>query len=138
MSQATETRPVAPAVASAYQARDVVNAPAIKQHIQQRSATRGDAAEVAAWLANHFYRHVVGNLQADAPAILRIDDAPQLQELAGLQEPAQWALERLARQQAGEALPALWWIKPDSAAVLTLETRLVEFLSTRKGTSLEG
>lgn len=138
MSQATETRPVAPAVASAYQARDVVNAPAIKQHIQQRSAERGDAAEVAAWLTNHFYRHVVGNLQADAPAVLRIDDAQQLQELAGLQEPARWALERLARQQAGEALPALWWVQPDSAAVLTLETRLVEFLSTRKGTSLEG
>ena len=126
------------AAASAYKARDVVNAPAIKQRIKERSAERGDAADVAAWLGNHFYRHVVGNLQADEPAVLRIADARQLQELAGRQEPPAWALERLARKQAGFELPDLWWVQPDSAALLALETRLVEFLSTRKGTSLEG
>jgi hypothetical protein len=35
------------AAASAYKARDVVNAPAIKQRIKERSAERGDAADVA-------------------------------------------------------------------------------------------
>ncbi len=73
------------AAASAYKARDVVNAPAIKQRIKERSAERGDAADVAVWLSNHFYRHVVGNLQADEPAVLRIADVRQLQELAGRQ-----------------------------------------------------
>lgn len=126
------------AAASAYKARDVVNAPAIKQRIKERSAERGDAADVAAWLGNHFYRHVVGNLQADEPAVLRIADVRQLQELAGRQEPPAWALERLERRQVGFELPELWWVQPDSAALLALETRLVEFLSTRKGTSLEG
>ena len=119
---------------NAYHARDVVNAPAIKQHIQLRSAERGDAADVAAWLGNHFYRYVVGNLQADEPALRRITNTQQLQELAGLQAPASWALERLAN----DALSEIWWIQPDSSTVLAIETRLVEFLSTRKGTSLEG
>ncbi|MBP9942366.1 MAG: hypothetical protein KBF33_13395 [Comamonas sp.] len=123
-----------PTLRNAYHARDVVNAPTIKQHIQRRSAERGDAADVAAWLSNHFYRYVVGNLQADEPALRRITNTQQLQELAGFQAPASWALERLA----SDALSELWWIQPDSPAVLAMETRLVEFLSTRKGTSLEG
>ncbi|MEB5963568.1 hypothetical protein [Comamonas testosteroni] len=124
--------------ASAYKARDVVNAPAIKQRIKERSAERGDAAEVATWLGNHFYRHVVGNLQADEPAVQRIADAQQLQELEGRRQPPAWAMERLARKQAGFELPELWWVQPDSPVLLALEARLVEFLSTRKGTSLEG
>ena len=124
--------------ASAYKARDVVNAPATKQRIKERSAERGDAAEVATWLGNHFYRHVVGNLQADEPAVQRIADAQQLQELEGRQQPPAWAMERLARKQAGFELTELWWVQPDSPVLLALEARLVEFLSTRKGTSLEG
>ena len=68
------------AAASAYKARDVVNAPAIKQRIKERSTGRGDAPDVATWLGNHFYRHVVGNLQADEPGVQRIADAQQLQK----------------------------------------------------------
>jgi hypothetical protein len=127
-----------PAAASAYKARDVVNAPAIKASIRARSAARGDAAEVAAWLGNHFYRHVVGNLQAEAPQVQRLADEAQLRQLLGRAEPPAWALERLARQKAGLNLPDLWWVQPESTALLALESRLVEFLSTRKGTSLEG
>ncbi|QXZ11453.1 hypothetical protein KUF54_15585 [Comamonas sp. Y33R10-2] len=126
------------AAASAYKARDVVNAPAIKERIQTRSAARGDASDVAAWMGNHFYRYVIGNVQADAPAVLRITDAKELQDLMGRKEPPAWALERLAKKGAGINLPDLWWVDPDSSAVATLESRLVEFLSTRKGTSLEG
>ena len=124
--------------ASAYQARDVVNAPAIKQAIASRSAARGDAPDVAAWLSNHFYRHVIGNLQAEPPVVQTIADAHELQELLGRQEAPAWALERLHKKAGGFALPDLWWIVPDAPAVLALESRLVEFLSTRKGTSLEG
>ncbi|WP_417283455.1 hypothetical protein [Comamonas sp.] len=126
------------AAASAYQARDVVNAPAIKQAIAQRSAARGDAPEVSAWLANHFYRHVIGNLQAEPPVLQRIANAHDLQQLLGRQEAPAWALERLGKKAMGIDLPDLWWIEPDAAMVLALETRLVEFLSTRKGTSLQG
>ena len=133
MSQAASNQ-----AASAYKARDVVNAPAIKERIKARSAERGDAPDIAAWLANHFTRHVIGNVQADAPAVQRIDNSRELQELAGRKEPPAWAQERLAKKASGFDLPDLWWVDPDSPAVLALESRLVEFLSTRKGTSLEG
>lgn len=49
---------------SAYGARDIVNAPALKQAIARRSVQRGDAPDVAEWLANHFFRYAVGNLEA--------------------------------------------------------------------------
>ena len=124
--------------ASAYQARDVVNAPAIKEAIAARSAARGDAPDVAAWLANHFCRHVIGNLQADAPVVQMIADGHALQELLGRKPAPAWALERLSKKASGFPLPDLYWIVPDAPAVLALENRLVEFLSTRKGTSLEG
>ena len=133
MSQAASNQ-----TASAYKARDVVNAPAIKERIKARSAERGDAADVAAWLGNHFIRHVIGNVQADAPVVQRIDNARELQDLMGRKEPPAWAQERLAKKATGFDLPDLWWIEPDSPTVLALEAKLVEFLSTRKGTSLEG
>ena len=138
MSQPKAPAAAASTAANAYQARDVVNAPAIKQAIAERSSARGDTPEVAAWLANHFCRHVIGNLQADAPVVQRIADARELQELLGRKQAPAWALERLAKKAAGFELPELWWIDPDAPAVLALENRLVEFLSTRKGTSLEG
>ena len=59
MSQAASNQ-----TASAYKARDVVNAPAIKERIKARSTERGDTADIAAWLTNHFSRHVIGNVQA--------------------------------------------------------------------------
>ena len=124
--------------ASAYQARDVVNAPAIKEAIAARSAARGDAPDVAAWLTNHFCRHVIGNLQADAPVVQIIADGHTLQELLGRKPAPAWALERLSKKASGFPLPELYLIVPDAPAVLALENRLVEFLSTRKGTSLEG
>ena len=79
--------------ASAYKARDVVNAPAIKERIKARSTERGDTADIAAWLTNHFSRHVIGNVQADAPALQRIDSARELQDLMGRKEPPAWAQE---------------------------------------------
>lgn len=131
-----------PAAANAYKARDVVNAPRIKARIRERSEQRGDAPEIVAWLGNHFYRHVVGNVQADAdaatPTVQRIADAAALQALLGREPAPAWALERLEKKSRGFDLPELWWVDPDAPAVLALEARLVEFLSTRKGTSLEG
>ncbi|MFG0642234.1 hypothetical protein [Delftia sp. WSY_22] len=140
--------PGAAAAASAYRPRDVVNAPDIKQHIRERSAARGDSQEIAAWLANHFYRHVIGNLDADPPAVQPISTQAELLRLHRRTEPAAWALERLrahaARQPPPHESPAagasapLWWVEPDSAPLLALESRLLEFLSTRRGTALQG
>ncbi len=140
--------PGAATAASAYRPRDVVNAPDIKQRIRERSAARGDSQEIAAWLANHFYRHVIGNLDADPPAVQPISTHAELLRLHRRTEPAAWALERLrahaARQPplhespaAGASAP-LWWVEPDSAPLLALESRLLEFLSTRRGTALQG
>ncbi|KLO61253.1 collagen alpha-1(I) chain [Delftia tsuruhatensis] len=140
--------PGAATAASAYRPRDVVNAPDIKQRIRERSAARGDSQEIAAWLANHFYRHVIGNLDADPPAVQPISTQAELLRLHRRTEPAAWALERLrahaARQPPLQDSPAagasapLWWVEPDSAPLLALESRLLEFLSTRRGTALEG
>ncbi|KAF1050704.1 hypothetical protein [Delftia sp. CH05] len=140
--------PGAATAASAYRPRDVVNAPDIKQRIRERSAARGDSQEIAAWLANHFYRHVIGNLDADPPAIQPISTQAELLRLHRRTEPAAWALERLrahaTRQPPLQDSPAagasapLWWVEPDSAPLLALESRLLEFLSTRRGTALEG
>ncbi|CAM3589064.1 hypothetical protein N5K37_23385 [Delftia tsuruhatensis] len=140
--------PGAATAASAYRPRDVVNAPDIKQRIRERSAARGDSQEIAAWLANHFYRHVIGNLDADPPAVQPISTQAELLRLHRRTEPAAWALERLrahaARQPPLQDSPAagasapLWWVEPDSAPLLALESRLLEFLSTRRGTALQG
>ena len=140
--------PGAATAASAYRPRDVVNAPDIKQRIRERSAARGDSQEIAAWLANHFYRHVIGNLDADPPAVQPISTQAELLRLHRRTEPAAWALERLRAHAAcqpplqdspaaGASAP-LWWVEPDSAPLLALESRLLEFLSTRRGTALEG
>lgn len=124
--------------ALSYQARDVVNAPDIKARIQARSIVRGDSAEIAAWLGNHFYRHIIGNLQAEAPAVQALRSQSDLQRLMPQNTPS-WALKRLPVMPSVHDEPSsLWWIDPDSRAVLLLETRLVEFLSSRAGTSLEG
>ncbi|WP_047470687.1 hypothetical protein [Delftia sp. ZNC0008] len=140
--------PGAATAASAYRPRDVVNAPDIKQRIRERSAARGDSQEIAAWLANHFYRHVIGNLDADPPAVQPISTHAELLRLHRRTEPAAWALERLrahaARQPPLQDSPAagasapLWWVESDSAPLLALESRLLEFLSTRRGTALQG
>ena len=74
--------------ASAYRPRDVVNAPAIKQRIRERSAARGDSEEIAAWLGNHFYRHVIGNLDADPPAVQPVSTQAELLRLHRRAEPA--------------------------------------------------
>lgn len=135
---AASPAPSAPAHALAYLARDVVNAPQIKARIQARSAHRGDSPEIAAWLVNHFYRYVVGNLQASPPAVQGLKQQDELQRLLGDASPA-WALQRLpAVAPPDQAQAGLWWVDPDSRAVLQLEARLCEFLGSRTGTSLEG
>lgn len=129
------------AARSMYGARDVVNAPAIRSAIERRSSERRDPEEVRAWLANHFYRHVVGNLQAPAPVLQAITQREQARTLLHPAPVPPWALARLGdaprARQAGPDIP-LWWIDPAADAVLALETRLVEFLLSREGTALEG
>lgn len=130
------TSPAASALG--YQARDVVNALQIKARIQARSAQRGDSPEIAAWLANHFYRYVVGNLAAPAPAVQGLTSQNALLQQMGDASPP-WALQRLpAISPPGQTEAVLWWVDPDSPAVRQLEARLTEFLDSRAGTSLEG
>lgn len=123
-----------------YLARNVVNAPELKARIIARSRARNDAPDIAAWLQNHFYRYLVGNLNAPADAVQAITTTAALQQRYAAGAPA-WALALLARKTGPEtapAAPALWWIDPDHDSVLALERQLLEFLQSRKGTSLEG
>ncbi|WP_245783642.1 hypothetical protein [Paracidovorax konjaci] len=124
--------------AGTYGARDVVNAPELRRAIARRSQERGDPPAVQAWLANHFYRHAVGNLRAPPPAVLAVT---RLDQAEGLFAPAPvppWARERLAARTAGPATAPLWWVDPASDALRATEDRLVEFLHARQGTALEG
>jgi hypothetical protein len=122
------------AQAGAYGARDVVNAPALKSAIARRSARRGDAPEVAAWLANHLFRYAVGNLDAPEPALVRIASSEQARALFAPAAVPPWVTARLGKEQA----PSMWWLAPESEALLALEAKLVEFLGARQGSALEG
>lgn len=118
----------------AYAARDVANAAALKQAIARRSRARGDGEDVQAWLLNHFYRHVIGNFSAPAPALIAITTAAQAADCFRPATVPAWLAERLRRSDGDPLL----WIQPDSEALLALEQRLVEFLGSRQGTSLQG
>ena len=131
--------------AGAYAGRDVVNAPDIKRAIIRRSKTRGDPPEIAAWLANHFFRHAVGNFQTEPPALVRLIGVDQVQRIYHPAAPPEWIIARLKRSAASPVFvstsgtpQALWWLDPASPTLLALEERLLEFLHTRTGTALEG
>ena len=121
---------------SAYAPRDVVNAPLLKTSITQRSKQRGDSADVSAWLANHWYRHLVANFYAEPPAVVRIETLEQARELFPLNPVPEWAAKRL--RASSQSSPTLWWVAPQSAPLLALEAKLLEFLGSRSGTALEG
>lgn len=126
---------------ASYGARDVINAPALRSAIERRSVERGDPQEVRAWLVNHFYRHVVGNLQASSPTVQLVTQREQAQALLRPTPVPSWALERLGAsppRPGGKPAAPLWWIDPAGDAVLAVESRLVEFLLSREGTSLHG
>ncbi len=127
------------AAAQTYGARDVCNAPQMRAAIDRRSQARGDEAAIAQWMSSHFFRYVVGNFQADAPALVRIDSMAAARERMGLQMPP-WIEPRLGSGAAAQRAdaPAIWWIDPDGAELLALEQRLLEFLGSRRGTPLEG
>ncbi|RSZ57178.1 hypothetical protein HF313_10165 [Massilia atriviolacea] len=119
---------------SAYGARDIVNAPALKQAIARRSVQRGDAPDVAEWLANHFFRYAVGNLEAPEPALLRVASGAQARTLFAPAAVPAWVTARLGKD-GGEAM---WWLAPDGPELLAIEAKLVELLCARQGTALEG
>lgn len=139
--------------AGAYAGRDVINAPDVKRAIVRRSQTRGDPPEIASWLVNHFFRHAIGNFQAEAPTLVKLVSAEQAQRLFQPAAPPEWLTARLRRPAAhptatsvsgavtGQAqanTQTLWWLDPAGPALLALEERLLEFLHTRAGTALEG
>lgn len=120
--------------AGAYAPRNLLNADALKRRLEQRSQARGDEAPVRGWLLNHFYRQLVGNFEP-ARKVRSLEEATSL--LQGQAVPA-WVERHLKQEaKAGEAV-ALVWIDPDHPAVLEQEAMLVEFLTSRKGTALEG
>lgn len=119
---------------SSYGARNVINAPALRAAIAQRSRERQDAAEVQTWLLNHFYRHLVGNLQAPAPSLQPVATLEQAQTLLRPAPLPTWIGPHLKNADSAP----LWWLDPQAPEVLALETRLVEFLQSRQGTPLQG
>ena len=119
-----------------YAPRNALNADALKAAIAARSRTRGDNDAVRAWLLNHFYRHLVANFEPARP-IESIDDARDA--LGDTSMPA-WVHARFGTpQKASDNAPApVVWVDPAAPELLALEARLVEFLESRTGTSLDG
>jgi len=123
---------------SGYAPRNALNADELKRGITERSQVRGDEAPVRAWLLNHFYRHLVGNFEParrlqsveDASAALRSDALPPWVA-------AHFSAVAKASAQDAPAAP-LVWIDPVDPQLLQQEALLVEFLTSRKGTALEG
>lgn len=125
---------------SGYAPRNALNAGALKSGIAARSQARGDEATVRAWLLNHFYRHLVANFEpgtnigslADARQILKSEAVPE------------WIVARFAASakagssEAATPLAPVVWVDPADTRLLALEARLVEFLTSRQGTALEG
>ncbi|WP_210712248.1 hypothetical protein [Pseudomonas sp. MWU349] len=123
-----------------YAPRNLLNADEQKRGITQRSQQRRDEQAVQGWLLNHFYRHLVGNFEP-ARRIRSLDDA--CTALGSDSVPA-WVngyFERAAKAQSedpAKALAPLVWIDPQDPQLLHQEAQLVEFLTSRKGTALEG
>lgn len=117
----------------AYAPRDVINAPAIKAAIARRSRERQDPPEVAHWLANHWFRHVVANFVCEAPALVRVESAEQARVLFTPLAVPIWVREGGIKGSVNRL-----WIDPEGAQLLALEAKLLEFLGSRQGTPLHG
>ncbi|WP_198342358.1 hypothetical protein [Burkholderia ubonensis] len=124
----------------AYAPRNALNADALKAAIAARSRARGDDDTVRAWLLNHFLRHVVANFEPARP-IASLDDA---RRALGQATPPAWVAARFgaAAKARGDAaareLAPVVWVDPADPQLLALEAKLVEFLTSRKGTALDG
>ncbi|NUA27234.1 hypothetical protein FCJ59_10545 [Cupriavidus basilensis] len=122
-----------------YAPRNALNAGALKAGIAARSQARGDDAAVRAWLLNHFYRHLVANFE---PAV-KIDSLDGARQALRSEAMPEWVAARFGApaKASGEAAapPApVVWVDPVEPRLLALEARLVELLTSRKGTALDG
>ena len=122
---------VPPGSRGPYAARNALNADQLKQGITQRSGERGDTASIRAWLQNHFYRHLVSNFE---PA-RRLHSLEESMAVLGSTPAPPW-LSRFFNA-SGNNVP-LVWVAPEDPLLLQQEALLVEFLTARKGTPLEG
>ncbi|NBF08577.1 hypothetical protein [Pseudomonas sp. Fl4BN1] len=126
--------------ASSYAPRNLLNAEQLKDGIRQRSQGRDDEVPVQSWLLNHFYRHLVGNFE---PA-RRIQTLEEAGVTLGTEALPNWvagyfsATAKTPTETSSETLATLVWIDPLDPQLLHQEALLVEFLTSRKGTALEG
>lgn len=124
---------------SSYAPRNLLNAAELKRGIKQRSQAREDEAPVQSWLLNHFYRHLAGNFEP-ARRLQNLQDASAALGGETLPEWVSRHFEELGKADAQEAcrVPPLVWVDPQEPQLLQQEALLVEFLISRKGTTLEG
>jgi hypothetical protein len=120
----------------AYAPRDVINAPEIKASIAERSLKRADKPDIAAWLTSHFYRQIIGNFKATEPTIVEVKSLTVARFHFKSKPVPEWVHARLGANTKQPS--SLWWIDANAPEVLALEQRLLEFLLSRIGTSLEG
>lgn len=128
-SQTSQTR---------YAPRNVLNANEIKLSIQARSQERQDEQHISAWLLNHFFRYLIGNYKPHMDVVI---------EITSLDEALQ-RLNLLTGENLNTTIPLwlsnvfdtdskIYWIVHNHPEILDLEAKFLEFLNSRKGTSLE-
>ncbi|WP_025126961.1 hypothetical protein [Pseudomonas sp. PH1b] len=125
---------------SSYAARNLLNADELKRGISQRSQERTDEGPVQSWLLNHFYRHLAGNFEP-ARRILTQEEAAAAMGTDLLPAWVSGYFSAAAKAQAEDAMTAtvpLVWVDPQDPQLLHQEAQFVEFLTSRKGTALEG
>ena len=122
----------ASSAAAVYLPRDVVNAPEVKAAIARRSTERGDDADMAAWLRNHFFRWTIGSFEH----VLPVHSAADYLAAAGPGRPIPEWLAKHLQPRAGAAPRTCCYIDPDHLLLIERERVLVEFLRSRRGTRL--
>ncbi|WP_269759365.1 hypothetical protein [Variovorax sp. E3] len=127
--------PTPPAGPAAYLPRDVLNAPEVKAAIARRSTERGDDADMAAWLRNHFFRWAIGSFEHVLPVHSAADYLAATGAGAGKPVP-EW-LAKLLQPRADAGPRACWYLDPEHLLLIERERVLVEFLRSRRGTRLE-
>lgn len=112
-----------------YQPRNVINSTDVMATIVMRSEQRSDSEDIRRWLANHFYRWVIGSFPHVNPVRNAIDYATWFG--IGTDMPA-WLPPKLA--DGG----TFYYLDPQHPDIHATERNVVEFLSRQNDTRLAG
>jgi hypothetical protein len=104
-------------------ARDVVNAPALRQAIVRRSMVRRDPVDLRRWFENHFFRWAVGQFEHVVP----VGSLEAWAVCAGKEPVPDWFRAKLAAGRRD-----MVYIDPEHRLLREQELKMVEYLQIRR------